>query len=120
MPGLLNNAEACCIGNQNSRYSGLIKRVKSIVFLATPHHGSDLASFLKIILSSNGIVPSREYVAELSRDSITLDAISDDFRHHVKDVRLFSFYETIATGAGNISRLVVSKGSSKLGDHGES
>ncbi|KAI0396837.1 hypothetical protein F5Y17DRAFT_455670 [Xylariaceae sp. FL0594] len=90
--------------------------IKSVLFLATPHRGTDLAETLNRVLSSSmfGHTP-REYVSELTRNSSTIDEINDSFRHHASNLRIFSFYQTLGTQIGPLNVLVLEKNSSWLG-----
>ena len=91
---------------QSAAYESLANRVHSIYFLATPHSGSDSAKLLSDILQFASI--PREYVAELKRDSGTIQTISDDFRNYERDLDLWSFYETLPLSMGKIfSRIIV-------------
>jgi hypothetical protein len=82
-----------------------------MVFLATPHRGSDIAKTLEHILRYGMVLPSREYVSDLGRNTGAIQAINEDFRHVPDYVRLFSFYETLKTG--NV--MIVEKDSAILG-----
>lgn len=86
--------------------------------MATPHRGSSAAFFLDNLLQAlnfNSAKHRREYVAELSRDSSTLDTINDEFRHYTSTIQLFSFYETVPMNLGPKSCMIVEKNSSLLG-----
>jgi hypothetical protein len=89
----------------------LVPRFRCMVFLATPHRGSDSAKTLEHFLRYGMVLPSREYVSDLSRNTGAIQAINEDFRHVADFVRLFSFYETLKTG--NV--MIVEKDSAILG-----
>lgn len=103
-------------GQSNVEFTELISMIKAVVFLATPHRGSDLAETLNRALSSSlfGHSP-KQYVAELARGSPTIDELNDSFRHHTSKLQLFSFYETLATVTGPVSVMVVEKSSAVMG-----
>jgi len=88
------------------RYEIIRKAVPAIVFLATPHRGSDFADFFKGIagLMNAPIIGTaytgkirNDLIKSLSKHSTTLSAISQDFRRHTKDLKIFSFLETMST-----------------------
>jgi hypothetical protein len=78
-----------------------MSRVKSIIFLSTPHRGGNGADRLCNILGAFRM--SKEYIKELTSNSSFLQAINDDFPNVCEDLKLFSFYETkkTFTGTGN-------------------
>jgi hypothetical protein len=82
-----------------------------MVFLATPHRGSDSAKTLEHFLRYGMVLSSREYVSDLGRNTGAIQTINEDFRHVADYVRLFSFYETLKTG--NV--MIVEKDSAILG-----
>ena len=89
----------------------LVPRFRCMVFLATPHRGSDSAKTLEYFLRYGMVLPSREYVSDLSRNTGAIQAINEDFRHVAGYIRLFSFYESLKTG--NV--MIVEKDSAILG-----
>jgi hypothetical protein len=93
----------------------LAPRFRSMVFLATPHRGSDIAKKLELILRYSIALSSREYVSDLGRNTGVIQGINEDFRHVAGDIQLFSFYETLKTG--NV--MIVEKDSAILGYPGE-
>ncbi|CZT03944.1 related to NACHT and WD domain protein [Rhynchosporium graminicola] len=102
------------LARQSAQYQSLANRVHSIYFLATPHSGSDSAKLLSDILQFASI--PREYVAELKRDSGTIQTISDDFRNYERDLDLWSFYETLPLSMGKFfSRMIVPPDSAVIG-----
>ena len=89
----------------------LVPRLRCMVFLATPHRGSEIAKKLVHFLHCIMVLPSREYVNDLGRNAGAIQTINEDFRHVASYIRLFSFYETLKTG--NI--MIVEKDSAVLG-----
>ena len=84
----------------DARYATIIRSVKSVVFLSTPHRGSDLAAFLNRVLSL-GFGPSpKQYIADLNEQGSFLRTINEQFRHVSNDLQIFSFYETLQTSLG--------------------
>src|ERR1700733_6664895 len=89
----------------------LAPRFRCMVFLATPHRGSESAKKLEHFLRYAMVLPSREYVNDLGRNTGAIQAINEDFRHVAGYIRLFSFYETLKTG----NTMIVEKDSAILG-----
>ncbi len=103
-------------GQSSAEFADVVSMIKAVVFLATPHRGSDLAETLNRVLSSSVFGHSpKQYVAELARGSPTIDELNDSFRHHAAKLQLFSFYETLATAMGPVSAMVVEKPSAVMG-----
>ncbi|KAI2463874.1 hypothetical protein F4781DRAFT_98384 [Annulohypoxylon bovei var. microspora] len=103
-------------GHLNEEFHGIISSIKAVLFLATPHRGTDLAKTLNKILTSSifGHSP-KDYVSELARKSPTIDELNESFRHLASKLKIFSFYETLSTNVGPISFMIVEKHSSVLG-----
>jgi hypothetical protein len=76
----------------NPDYASLHKDIVAVVFLGTPHQGSDLARILDVILTAS--FSSRNFVEELHPNSDVLEAINHNFRHRVEKLKLISFFET--------------------------
>ncbi|KAH7327155.1 ankyrin repeat-containing domain protein [Rhexocercosporidium sp. MPI-PUGE-AT-0058] len=83
------------------RYTHILSAVPSILFLSTPHGGSDPANMLATIskvltipIASIFVGRSRpELISALGRNSKELYTISKEFRHHTKNLKIFSFIE---------------------------
>jgi hypothetical protein len=90
-----------------------------MVFLATPHRGSDLATSLSNLLWSSVGHSPQEYINDIKRNSDALMIINDAFRHVARYVELWSFYETVETSIGPHKTLIVKKDSAILGYSGE-
>ncbi|OTA80149.1 hypothetical protein M434DRAFT_86684 [Hypoxylon sp. CO27-5] len=112
--------QAYLLARQDPSCHELASRIHGMVFLATPHRGSDLATTLNNVLRISVAHGPRAYVSSLERSSDALNRINDAFRHHQNDLRLYSFFETQETtiGPGN-SALIVRKESATLGYLGE-
>ncbi|KAH6611490.1 hypothetical protein Trco_001510 [Trichoderma cornu-damae] len=105
--------EAYIIARQHPSYQDLAGRIYGIFFLGTPHHGSDLAGILEnILMAAWGKKP---FVTDLKSGSSALALIRDRFRHVAADLALWTFYETLPTALGPMSRIVVDKDSAILG-----
>ncbi|KAI0888132.1 uncharacterized protein GGS22DRAFT_155137 [Annulohypoxylon maeteangense] len=103
-------------GHMNEEFRGIISSIKAVLFLATPHRGTDLAETLNKILTSSFFGhSSKDYVSELARRSPTIDELNESFRHHASKLQIFSFYETLSTNVGLMSFMILEKQSSVLG-----
>ena len=93
----------------------LAERVYGMVFLATPHYGSDSATLLNNFLHATVLYSKKTFVSDLERDSHALRSINDQFRHCAGALELRSFYETTKTNIGISSMLIVEKDSAVTG-----
>jgi len=85
----------------------MIARVSAMVFLATPHKGSGYAQILNSILRTSPGVTAKAYVAELEKNSSSLQDVNEQFRNVCGDLALVSFYETLKTSLGaGVKRMV--------------
>lgn len=85
-------------------------------FLATPHRGSDSAKLLNNLLRASAVLSSRSYITDLSRNSTSLQIISDEFRMFADRLQLWSFHETLKTKvSSSTSVLIVDRESAVLG-----
>ncbi|KAH6621487.1 hypothetical protein B0J18DRAFT_227999 [Chaetomium sp. MPI-SDFR-AT-0129] len=106
------------LARQDPTAADFAGRVHSMFFLATPHHGSNLATILENMLSVAW--GKKPFVTDLMPNSAALTAINDTFRHLAPELRLWSFYETLPMrGAGAMNRIVVDMVSATLGYHNE-
>lgn len=95
-------------GQNDPEYEAIIKAITAICFLATPHRGSTLAQTLNRILDTTLVTKSKQYVADLMRNSMTLQNLNDQFRHIAPKLDIVSFYETLPTPIGFKAASVVS------------
>ena len=92
----------------------LRNRIQSIVFLATPHRGSNLGSVLKNIVAISRI--PKPFLADVANKSISAQRINDDFVRYTNGLSILSFYETLPMNIGGLSAvMVVDKASAILG-----
>ncbi|KAE8447059.1 hypothetical protein EG329_011194 [Mollisiaceae sp. DMI_Dod_QoI] len=106
----------------HDRYESIRKAVPAIVFFATPHRGSDYANFFaqfariaNVPLTVTARFSGRtrdELIKSLGKDSTTLSTISEDFRHHTKNLKIYSFFETECTQP--LKDLIVGMSSARL------
>jgi WD40 repeat protein len=108
--------KAYILGKHDKQYSDLIARVFGIVFLATPHRGSHFAKILNNILSAAPLgAPPKHYVADLDKQSSSINDINVSFSQCCQELSLVSFYETLKTSVHFTRVLVVEKDSAVLG-----
>ncbi|KAH8648318.1 hypothetical protein BGZ60DRAFT_552764 [Tricladium varicosporioides] len=118
MGGLVTK-QAYLLALQQPSYISVAKRCLAMVFLATPHRGSDLVGTLNMVLKASGL-SSKLFINDLERGSLSTEIINDQFRHVAHKLTLFSFYETRAMPiAQGIKRIVVEHKSAVLGYAGE-
>jgi pimeloyl-ACP methyl ester carboxylesterase len=90
--------KAFVLGLHDMAFSRILSWVHGIVFLATPHRGSQYVKTLNLILSSIPVVTSRKScVADLNPKSTALQDINEQFRMACGKLELFSFVETLKT-----------------------
>lgn len=87
-------------GQNDPEYQSIVRSIAAITFLATPHRGTNLAQTLNKILQSTMVSNSKQYVAELARNSFTLQKLNEQFRHIAPRLDIVSFYETQPTSIG--------------------
>jgi len=87
--------------NKRTVYSGILEQTAGLIFMGTPHRGSDAAkwaSMLKESLSIFGFGPTTHLASDLKRQSRTLMQINSDFVERAHDIQqILSFYETHKT-----------------------
>ena len=87
--------KAYIIGKHDPQFSGIIAQVYGMLFLATPHRGSQYAKMLNNILATIPMgPPPKAYVASLDAQSEALQDINEQFRIVCQELVLISFWET--------------------------
>ena len=108
--------KAYILGQNDAQYTDLIKSACAILFLSTPHRGTNLAELLNRILSVSVFNHSaKQYIAELKQNSPALQDINEQFRNIAPRLQIFSFFETQQTAVGPKTLMVLEKDSSILG-----
>ncbi|KAL8305003.1 hypothetical protein RB600_008063 [Gaeumannomyces tritici] len=105
-------------GHSGDQYKSIVSMIKGVVFLATPHRGSDLAKYLDRFQQACSWFgrPSRKYITELAQKSLTSNEIDEAFRRYASKLRVFSFYEALLTRLAPLSSaLIVTRESVTLG-----
>ncbi|KAH9898722.1 hypothetical protein F4778DRAFT_742738 [Xylariomycetidae sp. FL2044] len=103
----------------DSRYSDISQSIKAVVFLSTPHRGSDLSELLNRLLSVSFRTTPKQYVTELGKHGSFLKNVNEQFRHIAPSLQIFSFYETLQTSLGLSSTMILDEDTAKLGYPGE-
>ncbi|KAI0529825.1 hypothetical protein GGR58DRAFT_525850 [Xylaria digitata] len=111
--------EAYMQGQNDPAYSEIIKTISSMIFLSTPHRGTNLAETLNRILRVSFVGNPMQFIAELSAGSQTLQKLNEQFRHIAPRLEVVSFYETRPTSMVKANVMVLEKDSSVLGYPGE-
>ncbi len=108
--------KAYILGQHDLHYKDIVNSMTSIVFLSTPHRGTNLAETLNRVLSACVFTLSpKQYVSELKSNSLTLQEINEQFRNLAKNLNIVSFYETLQTTVGPSKTMILQKDSSSLG-----
>lgn len=111
---------AYILGQNDRQYSHIVSSIRAILFLATPHRGSNLAEVLNKILTVSLFNHSpRQYITELQTGSQTVADLNEQFRHIAPKLDILSFYETLETAIGLKRMMVVEKDSATLGHREE-
>jgi hypothetical protein len=95
-------------GLYDPEYKSIVSSVMSIIFLATPHRGSDFAGTLNKVLKATMIKAPKQFIHDLGKNSPTLLKLNEEFRHFAPTIGLASFYETRTTSIGTDKYQIVS------------
>ncbi|MCJ1438602.1 hypothetical protein MMC27_007992 [Xylographa pallens] len=108
--------KALILGQYDQYYKDIVQAIRAIIFLSTPHRGTNLAVALNRILTVSifGHSP-KQYISELENNSLTLQDINEQFRGFASRLAIFSFFETFETVIGPAKMMVLEKESSILG-----
>ncbi|KAL8747538.1 MAG: hypothetical protein Q9184_007585, partial [Pyrenodesmia sp. 2 TL-2023] len=108
--------KAFILGQNDNQYRHMIASTVAILFLSTPHRGTNLAEILNRILAVSVFNHSaKQYIAELKQNSPALQDINEQFRNIAPRIEIFSFFETHQTAVGPKKVMVLEKDSSILG-----
>ncbi|RXG47823.1 hypothetical protein VDGE_04224 [Verticillium dahliae] len=89
------------LGAIDEKFSAMTDTIRGVVFLATPHQGSNLADVLKKFLATFMQTP-KQYINELRHNSEALVGINEQYVQHARNMHLASFRETQATSIRGI------------------
>ncbi|KAI9860949.1 MAG: hypothetical protein M1813_005628 [Trichoglossum hirsutum] len=103
------NLKTCCYG---------------LIFMATPHRGSDKANMGKLLANIAKVSlkrPKNQVLRDLGANSLLLQDLSDDFRHLHSQFRIASFFEQKETVVSMFMPkiMIVNQYSAKMGIEGE-
>ncbi|KAL8688517.1 MAG: hypothetical protein Q9218_005593 [Villophora microphyllina] len=108
--------KAYILAQHDAHYEEIMGSTRAILFLSTPHRGTNLAELLNRILSVSVFNHStKHYIAELKQNSPALQDINEQFRNLAPHLEIFSFFETQQTAVGPRKMMVLEKDSSILG-----
>ncbi|KAI0010581.1 Alpha/Beta hydrolase protein [Xylariaceae sp. FL0662B] len=97
--------KAYLLAKQTTAYKEIAHRIKAIIFIATPHTGSELAPILdKIFRISSGLKP---YLENLRRNSDTVQSINTEFPSLSQDLMIHCFYETNPLNVAGIRDVMI-------------
>ena len=106
--------KAYLLGQIDEEYQAIAGSISAIIFLATPHRGTNLAEVLTKVLTASLQSP-KTFIAELNRNSSALEELNEQFRHVAPRLSIVSFHETLPTSVGPMKLMVLEKESSILG-----
>ncbi|KAK8244134.1 hypothetical protein HDK90DRAFT_501620 [Phyllosticta capitalensis] len=106
--------KAYLLGQNDEEYREIVHSISGIVFLSTPHRGTDLAEILNRILMVSFRTP-KGYVQDLARNSTAIEEVNEQFRHIAPKLLITSFYETLATAIGPTNIMILEGDSSVMG-----
>ena len=106
--------KARLLGQIDEHYEALVRSISAIIFLSTPHRGSNLAEILNRILVVS-FQSARNFITDLNRNSSALEEINEQFRHIAPRLSIWSFYETLPTPIGPRKMMILDKDSAFLG-----
>ncbi|MBE3049848.1 hypothetical protein IMZ48_46600 [Candidatus Bathyarchaeota archaeon] len=92
------------LGQNDPTYKDIIKSISAIIFLSTPHRGTNLAEVLNRILQVSFFASPMQFISELATGSQTLQKLNEQFRHVAPKLDIVSFYETRPTSMMNSVR----------------
>lgn len=110
--------KAYLLGQNDENYQEIVKSVSAIMFLSTPHRGTNLAEILNKVLFVSFQSP-KSFIVDLNKSSPALEELNEQFRHVAPRLSIVSFYETLSTTVGPLKLMVLEKDSSVLGYPGE-
>lgn len=115
--GILVKKALILAHERSSFYSALLQRIWGLVFMGTPHRGSDVAFWTDFLaralhVAQFGAGTNKNLVSSLKKDSRLLSDISDQFVERSANLQIRTFYEMEKLDYMNI--LIVDKTSASL------
>jgi hypothetical protein len=96
-------------GLHDPNYESIAASISAIIFLSTPHRGTNLAETLNRVLQASFVSAPKRFLSELIKDSYTMQKLNEQFRHVANKLDIVSFYETRATPVGFSTHRIVYK-----------
>jgi hypothetical protein len=84
--------QAIIDAHNDPQYTKIRDNVKAIIFLGTPHRGSNFAPYLSKLLHVS--FAGKEFVDDLHPKSTMIRNINENFRHRTETLELVSFFES--------------------------
>ncbi|KAI0455706.1 hypothetical protein F5B21DRAFT_470367 [Xylaria acuta] len=106
--------KAYLLGLHDANYQQVVKGVSAIIFLSTPHRGTNLAKTLNRVLAAS-FQSTKYFISDLTKSSPAIEELNEQFRHVAPNLSIWSFYEILATTIGPWKMMVLEKDSSVLG-----
>ncbi|KAI1123686.1 hypothetical protein F5Y10DRAFT_251265 [Nemania abortiva] len=106
--------KAYLLGLHDNNYQEITQAVSAVIFLSTPHRGTNLAKVLNRVLAAS-FQSTKIFVSDLNKSSPAIEELNEQFRHIAPRLSIWSFYETLATSIGPFKMMVLEKDSSILG-----
>ncbi|KFA45549.1 hypothetical protein S40293_06563 [Stachybotrys chartarum IBT 40293] len=110
--------KAYLLGLEDANFQTIVSSVHAIIFLSTPHRGTNLANTLNRIIAAT-LQPSKSFISDLTKSSDVIEDLNRKFGLVAPKLSIWSFYETLATSIGPRQIVIVEKDSSILGYPGE-
>lgn len=88
--------QALVLAQLDSHFKEIYNATYGIMFLGTPHSGSNVASFVKSVENVIYIAfpgSQMNLIEDLKKDSVALFNLSDEFRRIASELEIVSFYE---------------------------
>ena len=104
------------LAHEDERFAEILRTTAAIMFMGTPHRGSDIAASLSPLIevvnfglkySGGSLITGsmrNDLINMLSRNSNALDEINESFMPRAKNIRIVCCYET--RNPDNMNRLV--------------
>lgn len=106
--------KAYLLGMHDETYRDVVQSVSAMIFLSTPHRGTNLAETLNRVVAAT-MQASKSFISDLNKSSVALEELNEQFRHLAPSLSIWSFYETMATTIGPRKLMILEKDSSILG-----
>ncbi|KAI9787480.1 MAG: hypothetical protein M1839_000009 [Geoglossum umbratile] len=114
--------QALLLAKADHKYECISTHTIGIVFLGTPHRGSDIAAYGNALAKIATLVtnkPKPSLIESLKENSAELLKLESEFKSELSKYMVASFYERRSMGVGRLSTVIVDKDSALLGFEGE-